>query len=337
MPRPLGDLPLARSAVDRDGAHRARADLFDELLAEDATRVLPLWNGRVLVRDVPAGADSASPSTRLTLFRTDEVTSALTRVYLGRTLTASDDEPAGTPVILAVLTDAAAGELQPDEQRWRGLRELATTLGDRDAGLVTESVAIANWHASHTHCPRCGTPTVVEQGGWMRRCFVDNNEIFPRTDPAVIVRVLDDQNRILLGSNALWENNRWSLLAGFVEAGESFEAAAAREVAEESGVVVVDPVYLGSQPWPFPASIMIGMEARAVPGSTQLQPDGEEILALRWFSRDDIWAERDDILLPGGSSIAHEIVRDWYGGPLDEPPPAAGTQASAGEPRTDAV
>jgi NAD+ diphosphatase len=303
-----------------------RESLFDELLTDEMTRVLALWNGRVLTTDAPAGTEG-SPHLRLTLFGTEEVTSALTRVYLGRTLAAAPGEPVGTPVILAVLTDAAAGELEPDESRWRGLRELATRLDDRDGGLVTEAVAIANWHASHTHCPRCGTPTVVEHGGWMRRCFVDNNEIFPRTDPAVIVRVLDDDDRILLGSNALWENNRWSLLAGFVEAGESFEAAVLREIEEESGVLVADPQYLGSQPWPFPASVMIGMEAHVVAGHTRLRPDGEEILALRWFSRDDIWRERGDILLPGGSSIAHAIVRDWYGGPLDEPP----------VPRSDAV
>ncbi|WP_460569749.1 NAD(+) diphosphatase [Humibacter soli] len=320
MPSPVGPLPLSRSAVDRDGVRRGREDLFDELLSDPATRVLPLWQGRVLTTEV-----GESDRLRLTLFRTDEVTSALTRVYLGRTLEASEGEPAGTPVILSVLTDAAAGELQPDETRWRGLRDIATRLSDRDAGLVTESVAIANWHVSHTHCPRCGTPTVVELGGWMRRCFLDNNEVFPRTDPAVIMRVLDEDDRILLGSNALWEANRWSLLAGFVEAGESFESAVMREVEEESGVIVADPVYLGSQPWPFPASVMIGMEARALSGHTELRPDGEEILALRWFSRDDIWRERDDILLPGGSSIAHAIVRDWYGGPLDEPPaPRAG-------------
>lgn len=323
MPRPLGLLPLSRSAVDRDGVSRTRESIFDDLLADESTRILPLWNGRVLsdaVADSEQQPGDARERVRLRLFRTDEVTSALTRVYLGRTLEDSPQEAAGTPVILAVLTDAAAGELEPDESAWRGLRDLATLLSDRDSGLVTEAVAIANWHASHTHCPRCGTPTVVEHAGWMRRCFVDNNEIFPRTDPAVIMRVLDEEDRILLGSNAMWENNRWSLLAGFVEAGESFESAVLREVEEESGVLVTDPQYLGSQPWPFPASVMIGMEARAVPGHTQLRPDGEEILALRWFSREEIWRERDDILLPGGSSIAHAIVRDWYGGPLDEPP-----------------
>jgi NAD+ diphosphatase len=346
MPRPLGLLPLSRSAVDRDGVSRTRESVFDDLLADESTRILPLWTGRLLSETSAGDATSpgrATDAARLRLFSTDEITSALTRVYLGRTVEATPQERAGTAVILSVLTDAAARELEPDESTWRGLRDLATRLSDRDGGLATEAVAIANWHASHTHCPRCGTPTVVEHAGWMRHCYVDNNEIFPRTDPAVIMRVLDEDDRILLGSNAMWENNRWSLLAGFVEAGESFEAAVLREVEEESGVIVADPRYLGSQPWPFPASVMIGMEARAVPGHTQLRPDGEEILALRWFSREEIWRERDDILLPGGSSIAHAIVRDWYGGPLDEPPVQATAREEAavgaepGSGRSDAA
>ena len=137
MPRPLGVLPMSRSAVDRDGARRTRDSLFDELLSDEAARVLPMWNGRVLTTDGDPG--EAEGNLRIRLFRTGEVTSALTRVYLGRTIEATRDEPAGTPVILSVLTDAAAGELQPDQSAWRGLRELATHLSDRDAGLVTTS------------------------------------------------------------------------------------------------------------------------------------------------------------------------------------------------------
>jgi NAD+ diphosphatase len=138
------------------------------------------------------------------------------------------------------------------------------------------------------------------------------------------MRVIDDRERILLGSNAMWEVNRWSILAGFVEPGESFEEAVVREVAEESGVRVAAPRYLGSQPWPFPASVMIGFEARAVDaGEVVPRPDGDEIVDLRWFSRDELWAERDDVRLPMPASIAHAIIADWYGGPLDQPPPAS--------------
>lgn len=312
-------LPLARTAVDRDAGRRMHPALFDELLADPKTRLLPLWGGRALLR---AQNPNAATPPALALLPTDAVTSALVRVYLGLTLEASDIEPAGTPVIAVVQTDAAAAELDPDESHWVNLRSVAAELSDRDAGVFTEALAITNWHASHTHCPRCGTPTVVEQGGWMRHCLVDDNEVFPRTDPAIIAAVLDRDDRLLLGSNAMWENNRWSLLAGFVEAGESFESAVAREILEESGMRVVDPRYLASQPWPFPASIMVGFRCWIAEDQdpAALRPDGEEILALRWFSRDDLWRERDDLLLPGGASIAHAIVADWYGGPLDAPP-----------------
>lgn len=307
-------LPLAREAVDRDAARRGHPGLFDELLADERTRVLPLWNGRALMMDDTGAA--------LTLLPSDDVTSAVVRVYLGVTLTDAPSEPAGTPVIAVVLTDAAAGELEPNDTRWVGLRQSAANLSDRDAGLFTEALAVANWHATFAYCPRCGTPTVVEQGGWMRRCLEDDNEIFPRTDPAIITAVIDTEDRILLGSNALWENNRWSLLAGFVEAGESFEAAVLREIHEEAGIRVAELQYVGSQPWPFPQSVMIGYRARLAVGQDPeaLRPDGDEILALRWFSREDIWRERDDIMLPGGVSIAHAIVEDWYGGPLTEAP-----------------
>ncbi|WP_022881300.1 NAD(+) diphosphatase [Gryllotalpicola ginsengisoli] len=307
--------PLTGLVVDRDAVRRTRPELFDELLSDPATRLLPLWHGKALMTDASAGA--------LDLVTPDRQSAALVRVYLGRTLLAGL-EPVGTPVIAVTLTDAAAAELEPDESRWADLRRVGTGLSERDYALFCEAVAVANWHESHTHCPRCGTPTVVEAGGWVRRCFVDGREVFPRTDPAIIVRVLDDRDRILLGSNAMWENNRWSILAGFVEPGESFEAAVIREVAEEAGVLVTEPRFLGSQPWPFPASIMVGYEARAVDvGDVALTPDGEEILEVRWFTREELWAERGDLLLPGGASIAHAIIADWYGGPLDGPPGGA--------------
>lgn len=328
---PLAALPLSRHEIDRDHVSRSRPALFDELWEEPGTRVLPLWRGRALLTPesvpaaMPAGDGWAAPDAgeaALELLPVDRVTSALVRVYLGRTLVATDTEPVGTAVVLEVLTDAAAQELEPDEDRWGSLRVVATALSDRDAGLFAEALAIANWHASHTHCPRCGTPTVVEQAGWVRRCFEDGAEVFPRTDPAVIVTVLDAEDRLLLGSNAMWEHSRYSLLAGFVEPGESFEAAVQREIFEEAGVRVVEPRYKGSQPWPFPASVMVGMSARLAddqePGA--LDPDGEEILDLRWFSREELWEAREQVILPGGSSIARALIEDWYGGPLDEPP-----------------
>lgn len=305
MRRPSALEPVAGLLVDRDDARRSLPELFDVLLADSATRILSVSRGRVLLADASHEA--------LALLEPDRVTSAQQRVYLGLT--------AAGPVIAVSLSDAAAAELEPAESRWASPREVAAKLDELEYSLAVEALAILNWHESHPFCPRCGMPTVVERGGWVRRCFNDDREVFPRTDPAVIVRVLDASDRILLGSNRMWESNRWSLFAGFVEPGEAFEQAVLREVEEESGVSVTAPRYLGSQPWPFPASIMIGFEAHTVEDAPTPVPDGEEIVEARWFTRDELWAGRGEVLLPGEASIAHAIIADWYGGPLDAPPP----------------
>ena len=307
----LDRLPLSRHEVDRDYLARARPDLFDELWLEPTTRILPLWNGLTL------GRVEGDGRMALDLKTVDEVASAVIRVYLGRTTTATAPEPVGSAIVTSVLTDAAARALEPDESLWLNLRESALLFSTRDAGLFTEALAIANWHASHVYSPLTGEPTIIEQGGWVRRSPSDGSEVFPRTDAAIIVGVIDDQDRILLGANARWEGKLYSLLAGFVEPGESFESAIVREIFEESGVTVTDPRYLGSQPWPFPASIMVGFTARVSPdSSTVLRPDGEEIVDLRWFSREDI--ARNEVGLPGASSIARAILEEWYGGPIDD-------------------
>jgi NAD+ diphosphatase len=304
-------LPLSRHAVDRDYLARSREDLFEVLMAQSETRVLPLWRRKALMAGeslalLPVG--ELPPETT----RTAEVL-----VYLGRTIADADDVPQGTPVVAAVVTDAVADLLDDGPESWGDLRKIAGSLSDRDAGLLTQAVAMANWHDSHRFSPQTGEPLAVTQGGWARTD--SRGEVFPRTDPAVIVAVIDDDDRILLGTNSQWEANRYSLLAGFVEAGESLEAAVAREVFEESGIRVVDPVYLGSQPWPFPASLMLGFAARVDPDrKSTLAPDGDEILDLRWFSREDLRAALGEITLPGRSSIARAILEQWYGGPIED-------------------
>ena len=145
----------------------------------------------------------------------------------------------------------------------------------------------------------------------MRRGPNDDTQHFPRTDPAIIVGITDQDDRLLLGSQGVWEENRWSILAGFVEPGESLDAAVRREMREEAGVEVTDPIYLGSQSWPFPYSLMLGFSARAL-GQT-VQADGVEIEKLRWFSRDELAAEAHEILLPTRLSIARAIIERWYG------------------------
>lgn len=311
-------LPLSRSRLDRDYLTRQQDDLFEVLLAQKETRVLPLWKGTALmsqgglsllsVRDLPP----------------DAVGTAELMVYLGRTVGDDGDLPDGTPIVAMVVADAVADALDAGPDSWGSLRVVGGHLSDRDAGLLTQAVALANWHDSHRFSPQTGEPLTAVQGGWAR---VDSRgEVFPRTDPAVIVAVIDDDDRILLGTNSQWESNRYSLLAGFVEAGESLEAAVAREVFEESGIRVVDPVYLGSQPWPFPASLMVGFAARVDPSrESTLMPDGDEILELRWFSRQELVDALPEITLPHRTSIARVIIEHWFGGPIQ---PAAGKAAS---------
>ena len=131
--------------------------------------------------------------------------------------------------------------------------------------------------------------------------------------------MVDDHDRILLGSQGVWEDNRWSVLAGFVEPGESLAAAVIREVYEEAGVRVVDVEYLGSQAWPFPYSLMVAFTARldTSHGPQELAPDGVEIEKVRWFSREEIAAERDELILPGKLSVARSLLDHWFGGDID--------------------
>ena len=297
--------PLARWELDRDYLSRSRPELFDELWSMQSTRVLVLHEGKALVR-------KGLSSPELSLLPVEKVPAANLRVYLGKTTIETPLEAKGSAIVLAVVNDNSAMSIEPDPALWQSLRALGSELSDRDAGLFTQSLAVANWHEKNQHCPKCGTPTVIEQGGWVRRCFKDNNEIFPRTDPAIIVAITDQEDRILLGSQGTWQQNRWSILAGFVEAGESLEAAVVREMKEECGLEVFDVEYLYSQSWPFPQSLMLGFTAKA-DSSIEFLPDGEEIVKLRWFSRSEIKAEAKSLLLPSDSTISRALIELWYG------------------------
>ena len=312
----LPHLPMAQTAVDRDYLQRDNPELFDELWENPATRVLPIYNGRVLLGD-----HDHPTMQRLRLLDVESVPSAQLRVYLGKTVISTDAEPAGTPVVLAVLSTNSALALEPNEANWHEVRKSGKGLEDRDANLYAMAHALANFHSSHRHCPNCGQPTVIEQGGWSRRCFADGKQVFPRTDPAIIVAVTDAQDRILLGSQGVWEENRWSVLAGFVEAGESLTSAVIREVGEEAGVIVDSVEYLGSQSWPFPYSLMVGFHARLdeTIADQQIVPDGIEIEKVRWFTKAEIadGYSTGALILPGRITIARGLIEHWYGGPLD--------------------
>lgn len=317
-PRSTQRLPVWRSELDRDVPTRLRPDAIPALLADPATRVLALRRGSALVG---SGALALLPVAELptgAFERADAV------VYLGRTRHERDGLAAGTPVIAVALPQDAADALASAEAsapapHWSTLRVFGVIASRLDVELLTAAMALVNWHASHPHSPRTGAPTEVTQSGWVRLGVDPAHEIYPRIDPSIIVAVLDTDDRILLGSNAAWESNRFSLLAGFVEPGESLETAVEREVFEESGIHVTDAHYLGSQPWPFPASLMLGFSARVdETRESRLQPDGEEILELRWFTREELAAAVDEIVLPSRVSIARAIVEHWYGGPIPD-------------------
>ncbi|MFM9015332.1 MAG: NAD(+) diphosphatase [Candidatus Nanopelagicus sp.] len=204
------------------------------------------------------------------------------------------------------------------EYKLKTLREIGTFLSPRDIGLAVHAQGLANWHQKHPKCSQCGGPTVVISAGAVRKCLADNSEHYPRTDGAIIVLVKDEADRILLGRQKVWPKNRFSTFAGFVEPGESFENCVIREVEEEAGVKLTQINYLGSQPWPFPASLMIAFEA--VTNTPELaRPDGEEIEEIRWFSRSDMKQAilNNSLILPLEISVARQMIKAWYGDAAD--------------------
>jgi len=206
----------------------------------------------------------------------------------------------------------AAGE--SSSEGLASLRELGGTLDEFELGISMQATALSNWHRSHPHCSRCGAETESTLGGSVRVCVKDQSQHHPRTDSAVIVLVKDKDDRILLGHQPIWPDGRFSTFAGFLEPGETFEQCVEREVFEESGVKVKEIKYLGSQPWPFPASIMIAFSA-VVDDPSTAKADGVEITEVRWFSRDELKSSVADgsLLLPPTISVARKMISLWFG------------------------
>jgi NAD+ diphosphatase len=297
-----GGIALTRHGVERSTSLRTDEEWLAKAWSDPGTRVLVIEDGQAPARIGDGAAELVFVSP--------------------------DRAPEGTRLLLGVDSDGVAyfgvgGPITADNDdpsvRRAGLREAGTLLTDRDAGLMTHAVALANWHAVAGFCSRCGAPTKPELAGHSRRCTVDGSEHFPRCDPAVIMLVTDPDDRCLLARNAQWPARRVSVLAGFVEPGESAEQAVAREVHEETGVVVSTVTYAGSQPWPMPHNLMLGFRAEAT--STEITVDDEEIAEASWFSRQDLRNAllAGDLLMPPSLSISRWLIESWYGDDLPSP------------------
>ncbi len=240
------------------------------------------------------------------------------------------DAPPQDAVFLGRLDDgrhawAIRGELEsPEDPRAPtevlDLRRAGQIFDDVSAQLVSTATALLNWHDNARFSPVDGAPTKPVKAGWSRVNPATGHEEFPRIDPAVICLVHDGRDRAVLARQTLWPERLFSILAGFVEAGESFESCVVREIAEEVGLTVTDVEYLGSQPWPFPRSLMVGFHAIGDPEQEFAFNDGE-IAEAAWFTRDEIrealaqgdWSSDrpSRLLLPGSISIAREIIESW--------------------------
>ncbi|KRV47104.1 NUDIX hydrolase [Wenjunlia vitaminophila] len=300
-------LPLARTGVDRAAEHRTDEPWLAAAWSHPDTRVLLVCDGKAMVVD-HEGPDGKG--AELVLVPSFEAPDVGERLFLGVD---------GAGVAYFALAVGTLPGRMGEAARPAGLREVALLLADRDSGLMVHAVALDHWHRMHRFCARCGQPTHSASAGHVRRCAACGAEHYPRTDPAVIMLVVDDRDRCLLGNHALWPQGRFSTLAGFVEPGESLEQAVRREVAEEVGVRVGQVRYQGSQPHPFPSSLMLGFLATAL--TTEIQVDGEEMAEARWFTRAELAdaVTSGEVIPPNEMSIARRLVELWYGAPLPGP------------------
>ncbi|MCW1249003.1 NAD(+) diphosphatase [Acaricomes phytoseiuli] len=339
-------LPWQRALTDRGSERRSAPEFLGQLAGHPQLLFLPLWKGQAWFADgalryIRADALSAAGIDAQALLEAVEPGQPAPAVYLGHQLPVAAHSagviPAESEVVAVSLCETQAAALgavlvseHPSETvsadstsyapaGWQTFRQLAGQLNATDTQLMIEALGILNWHSVYTHCPRCGAATIPESAGWTRRCPQDGTEHFPRMDPAIIVTVTGADGRLLLGNGASWEPHRFSTLAGFVEPGESLEQAVAREVFEEVGVRIEEVQYLGSQPWPFPASLMLGFTATTK--DTELRPDGAEMAAARWFSREELQdtVRSGDVAISHRMSIARALIERWYGGIIEEP------------------
>ena len=227
----------------------------------------------------------------------------------------------GEKSYLALHVEAPSQQLEENCQYcFAPLRAVAGMLEPYQGELAAAAVALATWDKNTKFCERCGASLEIACAGWEKRCTACAHITYPRTDPAIIVAITDDAERLLLIHGATWQPGRYSVVAGFVEAGESLEAAVAREALEETGIKISQASYCASQPWPFPRSLMFAFTARAG-GQQEPKADMQEVGHAFWASREEFTqlVLEGKVIVPGRASSGHALVRAWYGRELPQP------------------
>jgi NAD+ diphosphatase len=286
--------------LDRLSERRRDAAWLEQRLAAATTRIVPVWQAMSLV------IDGEAPSA---MFLADQELVAVEapRIFLGEA-----DGAAYFAIDLSALPETELPGLVNGRGSFLDLRAIGSRLDWQQAGMLALARGLVHWHARHCFCGVCGAPTRSASAGHTRECInaACAAQHFPRTDPAVIMLVTHG-DQCLLGRQSRWPKGQHSTLAGFVEPGESLEEAVAREVWEEAGVRVKAVRYQSSQPWPFPASIMLGFRAEAV--SLEYRVDRDELEDAKWFTRDFLRQphEPETFRLPRVDSIARRLVEDW--------------------------
>jgi NAD+ diphosphatase len=306
-PEPLSARPpnkYADSGLERLHLRRSDPPWFAQTLASGATRFLPVWQARNLVDDPGMPGLCWIDKVRAAQLLAAGAEATLLGEQQGLLYVGLDCSFLETPDHAPAL--AGCGHFVD-------LRSVGPLLPGPAAALLATARAYAQWHGRHRFCGLCGAPTRSEEAGHLRRCTNERCGVshFPRTDPAVIMLIHDGGERCILGRQKIWPPGMHSVLAGFVEPGESLEEAVAREVKEEVGLDVAEVVYHSSQPWPFPSSIMLGFWAKAV--HDRLSVDPHELESARWYTRSEMLASPEDesFRLPRRDSIARRLVEDW--------------------------
>jgi NAD+ diphosphatase len=311
---------FAGAGLDRAAWLRAKPGMIADHLAAGTARVLPVWRGKPLFAGDAAGWLKPGHAVL------GEATEA--QIFLGLVegiayfaVDISGWNPAqGEAVQSGVFFDPSEQHhpTLSDDYRFAELRGVMAALSRVDAEMVATARSILNWHRSHRFCSACGTPSNVANAGWQRSCPDCATQHFPRTDPVVIMLVISGNN-VLLGRSPGWPEGMYSLLAGFVEPGETIEAAVRREVAEESGIRIGPVRYLASQPWPFPSSLMIGCAGEAL--STDITVDPAELEAAMWLSREEVaqvfMDKHPTVRPPRKGAIASFLLSNWLADGLD--------------------